>query len=261
MIAFKKYIAYIAVLTIALTAQAQAPGYMGKKVTVQYSGPVGISFPSYDEYEADDVPFMKLLYRHDLSVDYALSKSLCAGISFKHSSPTVYAATYTSLVDPDSYERFAYFDDFEFKINMLSAYVEFFSYNKWGAIAPLGAYKRLELGLASVTAEPLNNRSIPDSYYDYFYMNNLEDVGEFEKISMIPCILYTSGKQWIYFDKMIVDLGTQFGIPLTSGLFSALDDSNIYGGDIEEDFPNDAKTRLATSMLFSFQLGIGYVVF
>lgn len=257
---FNIYITCIALFGFALTASAQAPGYMGKKMTVQYSGPIGLSFPVYDEYAADDVPFIKLLYRHDLSLDYALSKSLCAGISYKHSSPMIYAATYTSLVDPDGYERFAYFDDFEFKINMVSAYVEFFSFNRRGAIAPLGAYKRLELGLASVSAEPLNNRTIPDEiYYDYYYVNDLSDVGELEKIGMIPCILYTSGKQWIYFDKMIVDLGTQFGIPLTSGLFSILDDE--YGGDITEDFENDAKVRLATSMLFSFQLGIGYVVF
>src|SRR4051794_38861739 len=90
---------------ISLACFSQAPGYMGKKITVTYVPTFNLSFIDLGGYYSD-IPPVGIHVRHDITASYAISTGVTLGFGFKY-LPTrfydIYQVTQHDIQTGDDY--------------------------------------------------------------------------------------------------------------------------------------------------------------
>lgn len=237
-------------MCIASFANAQATGYMGKKIGIYYQALIG---PGTIEYNS----FAHILnLRQAVSVDYAIARSISAGGSFQYMHT---ASIYNHIVvlgegdplDPNDISYALFNGDIGISAFMYSTYIKFFDYKHAGSIAPNGRYHKIEIAYFSLAYKTIREAEPTD---DYETFPIIEDAGFIVPKPTIA-FFYTYGKQFIYSDKFLITTGAQVG--LSGKIFHKFNEFEASAIKGESDFQKTVNTRVAGAMAIGFQIGIG----
>lgn len=278
-IAMKKYTTFAALLLLCtLTASAQIPGYMGKKLVVTYdlsaspamSGPNAKNRVMFDgraqQYNMEK-RFLSFNWQHGITADYVTGRrtSVGGGMSFYNTmvlfNTNVEDTTITwgSLQHNNVYpaDSTGAVSRGDVKTIGFSFYVKKFR-SKY--IAPMGGYRKFELfGLAATTTYRLRDF---DSGYNYYYSssNGIANVGAGKDHHTYFGVAYTAGKQRIISDNVVIDFAVRFAY-----IFGTINTGAGQGLSFDSPYneTNYIRTmtlhRLAKNEWFNFKVGLGFL--
>jgi hypothetical protein len=214
-------------------SQGQAPGYRGKRLVVDYGLPTAmtISYGTYKKPNGD----LAFTFRHDLGFSYILNRILDVGAHVGFFKGGLGTHRFFNGVTNDYESR-------HFGIKVKSIGLHFTKYSdKKGSIAPLGFYYRGEWILLFGKAM----EKLGDGSYEK-YGDGVFDTG----------LLITSGRKFVMYDWMTLDVGLQFGLA-----FRGI--TKWGGGDLGisnlKKIDNNVLSRMAPLYLVSFRLAIGII--
>lgn len=275
---FKKYF-LLAVLFFSLKQYlpAQTPGYLGKHFSVHTNISTFPSFFSAQYSETfDKQAKLDLNISAGASADYIINRDQAIGASFRSFktatvmklNDNVFTKTDTSFTYETVNEYYV-----NFKTHWVGIYLKQFSFKHAGAIAPLGLYNKFEaaIGFSNV----ISGRMIqPDPYFfstafDYENYGGISDYNHTYHKNPKPvlALLYSIGTQSLFYNRLFLTSSIQLGF-LPAGFFYGankvmLDKSNNIntsrGNDIL--FHRALNGRLAGSMLFNINIGLGILLF
>jgi hypothetical protein len=207
-------------------AQAQVPGYRGKRFYVSYDLNFfpALSNPTYgEETQSNITDYHGMNVRHAIEADYVVSRTNSIGLSY---------GFFRSRFEHQSDTGWTYFPSL--KCNVIGLNYTVFLKNK-GSLAPFGAY-------AKISGELITYKAITD----------LEsEPKSFKGTPNLKSINITIGEQKIYFDRLILDVGAQFG--LVQGLLAF--------EPTEADINFDAARRLRNHYVMNVHARIGFLIF
>ncbi|MBC8047585.1 MAG: hypothetical protein H7Y00_12370 [Fimbriimonadaceae bacterium] len=247
---------YSLLTIITINLSAQAPGYMGKKLSVSYSPTLSVAFYDLgDDYR--DIPSVGINLRHDFEAEYVLGRGLSLSPGIKFIGTKMFQTQIND--DGSSYEEAGFIGDVKIKSTGFSLKLKNYSFKKRGSIAPVGKYKSFELVLIRSKAETLR-------FYDYFdnggsptyFIENTVEDYNFE-INKAFGVVFGGGSQNIYFDKLLIDTGWELGLVIPH-LFT--DTGANTGGYAysEEGFSDLVNARIAGTYFLNFTFGFGYLI-
>lgn len=245
----KKLVLILLLLSVAIASFPQSPGYMGKKLSFYYTPAF---FFSLQHQSSNGGLKVGINFRNDFSMDYAISKSVALGGSFKYISTKLANAFYYSD-EQDPYPT-AFFGDVKLRGPAFSFYVKNFNYGKRGSIAPVGYYTKWEIMYGRVTGKT-GDLSAEDPPSGYDMVSDFSSLG-FEKSQGVFGILFSFGRQSLFFDRLFVNTGGSVGF-VPGGLSS--DGDSYYG--TEEHYIANVHYRMMGYFLLNFNIGIGVLAF
>ena len=249
---------------ISSLALAQASGYQGKRLSVEYSNlffSAVINPNANGFYNENDLKIMRIFSfntRNKISVDYVLDRktSVGGGIDF---FKTRFIFSRSFEVETISNTILSSSDYTKGDLSAMCFNIHYTIFND-RSLPPLGKYSQFELGLIKYKV-------------DYNEDDLFEDLAEHEGINAVEVDLenqnsytklylgYTIGKKRIFFDRLIVNTGLQFCYVPGSNYFS----DNTFFGD-NSDFSkftyleNAGKQRIGKHMLLNIKVGVGLLV-
>lgn len=236
-------ISFATILFSGITLHAQAPGYMGKHLSFYYEPAF---FPGLNGSEFNS---FTINLRHDISVDYVISRGTAIGASYQYLATRMDDAILFPKVGDDLY----FSGDIGLHASMVGIYIKLFSYRKHGSIAPEGHYNKLELLFYTAHVHQISADSA--LLADYAYgpsTNDFSDLG-YPDIFHQGAFIYTFGTQLLHFDKMYISAAAQIGF--TFPAFSLRDGLNYETEPAV--FKQDAEARIEGAMFLNFSVGIG----
>ncbi|MCY7410240.1 MAG: hypothetical protein LH473_08200 [Chitinophagales bacterium] len=231
---------------------AQAPGYMGRKLSISYTPAFFISLQPKLKENGDYKTHVGLNFRNDVTIDYVISKSVALGGSLKYCS--------TKLNDVFFYK---YAWDFERSqaftgdVNMhgpaFSVYIKKYSFRKKGFIAPVGFYTKWEFIYGKMKINSGKLLTPQDSNYNY--VSDISEISSFESQSFYG-LIFSYGRQNFINDRIFINTASSFGIT-NMGISENVANRNI--GDIGN-LQRDVKSRISGYLLFNFNIGLGFLL-
>lgn len=249
----KKLVLIVVFLYAPMASFSQIPGYMGKKLSVYYTPAFFISiqpkpYTNYSGLGERLKPGINV--RHDFSMDYAVSKSVALGGSFKYiTSKLTEAFFYNDMQYP---VQDAFLGDVKLQGPAFSVYVKNFNYGRRGSIAPVGYYTKWEIMYGRVSGKTGDLFAPPQPANEYHYVKNFEDL-RFEKSQSVFGILFSFGRQSLFFDRLFINTGGTVGF-VPGGLQFNIGNS-YYGTEVN--YIEAVHYRMVGYFLLNFNLGIG----
>jgi hypothetical protein len=242
----KKYLLLIYYTLLIATTQAQVPGYMGLKCSLQYQG--GIS-PQWDNLSASYLPY----FSQNVQLGYVVSRRHEIGLQYTRID---YTSGYNRNIIDFNTESTTSIDNRAFTGNNVMAYIKFFRERK-GYIAPLGRYYLLGLTYQNtkdkfhVTADPNSSIGVPN-----YTTVQSQDIA----------ITVGVGRNIIIANRMLITIEGDVNIPVSTGIRAALsggDAAGTYDGIAGS--PNVYKHQNAIDAmlvnLIQIKIGIGALLF
>jgi hypothetical protein len=207
----KKLLLSIACTIIPWLGKAQTVGYLGKTFSIGYALN---GMPGTGSIFQND-KFLDFNFKHSFVVELAVLKQLGLGFSYQQINDVVRLNKYTvstQLPIDNNGQSSAlnqhYYSHANFYGSAKHFYCKFFLFKNTGAIAPFGRYVVLKYSQSEVEVTD-------DGRY---YASGKTDL---QSVSM-DYLSIGYGTQKIYFDRLILDLGFQVGVPTT--FFEGLSD-------------------------------------
>ncbi len=274
------FISLFIVSSIAVTGQA--PGYMGKKLTLTYDPAFFISFIDVNGYYKD-IPPVGIHIRHDFTATYTISTGVSIGGTFKY-LPTKYydfKQEIETIYDPDdnpiSYNGFSG----DLRVNTLcyGVILQNFSFRKRGSIAPAGRYRSFELLIArnQYKTIQLKDYSVNDftqkfidainenEYFEEIPFNQLITFEEVNiNIETKPTIyfIFGGGSQSVKNDKFLLIFGYEVGLALEPmGIFVTEVFNSKVGVHLDDndEVDQEFRQRMMAPFFLNFTIGGGYL--
>ena len=282
----KKALLYLFLIAAPAAAFAQAPGYMGKKVTVIYNNyfSPALQYPNYKGNSG----ILSFNSRHSFGVDYVRARKRVIGFAVQtlrtrkefegNGSGTYieeYQYSYTvapngTKTETGKYPTSVFVEpgggDITIKNTNFSLYWKFFG-KKY--IAPWGNYHRIDLVLMKYKLKDNFIQGASYTVQDYYYYQATGNSEYKNRVVQLPVpasdsrsyssfmFAYGIGKQRILFDNVIIDLGAQLGL-----MFGAAGANNrIHYGTGSETFKANMQKRINNASWFNINLGIGYLAY
>lgn len=181
-------------------ADAQVPGYMGLKLSLQYQGSIS---PQWNNLGQSLMPYLS----HNVQVGYVISREYEVGLQYTHIGYSSFFPRYISNENSNTQNDIS-IDQRTFTGNNVTAYIKFFRYQK-GFIAPLGRYFILGLTYQNsidkfhVTQD--NSSPIGTPNYTTVQSNDF-------------AIAAGIGRNMVLFDRMLISIEGDVSIPLSSAV-------------------------------------------
>ncbi|AEE53683.1 hypothetical protein [Haliscomenobacter hydrossis] len=253
------------------TLPAQAPGYLGKRLSLQadlmafpaLGGPTAGNRGSV--FYGENGGGFAFNWKAGASLDYVVSRKrqvrLLLDVIKTGMSETYYTPSSSALVDGqnDSHDLF-------FNLNGVSLGLGTRGYNlKKGALAPLGPYVGWSLRYTMITGEILDKRT------SYAFRGPHAPLGLDLKTNRFS-LGYSFGSTLIVADNIILDFGANFNadIPIANEALDALnygdefpapiEPSGDYVKDNNKRYDKDVAFRVFKHSLFFFHVGAGFLI-
>ncbi len=265
---------YALLLCGGLTAYAQAPGYLGKRFTLQADvhGVPGLGGPTADNrgstHYGDDGGGFAFNWRAGGQAGYAISRSRQLVLGVDYLKTGMIQDAYTPYFDPfsETYNLDEHYLFYNLTGLTVHAGMRKFRLMK-GALAPMGVYGGWQLQFTRVKGEILDKRTY---YYSGSSNEGHAPLGIKPQMNFMALGL-EFGTNYIVADRVLIDVGARFNLPLSAGLlFSKLerednysrpegpDDYKAYNQDI---FRENAASRIWLHSLVTFRVGVGLLLF
>ncbi|MCF8299327.1 MAG: hypothetical protein K9J13_17390 [Saprospiraceae bacterium] len=254
------------IVTLLLVSQvfSQAPGYQGKRLSVNYNIFINpaLSNPTMSDFESENYSGSGSYYgieriftfnkRNRISFDYVLSRRNSIGIGFE------FFKTRFKLNENDLFSsRYEYTRQYLARINgyignistsIVNAHYTFYSNE---SIAPLGKYTQIDLGIIRYSAE-FDDKKFSESFRDEFANYSPYNAWYFG---------LNYGRKRIFFDRLILDYGVQGCFIPGSYLYKNWFDFNELSFTERNYLKETSKNRLFHHMLINIHFGIGFLIF
>lgn len=272
----KKIISFLLFICCASFSIAQIPGYKGYRLSVGYSAnvsPALLSPLANTRVGENSDPNKELVFNvvglnatHGVNIDYVIRHSTVFCVSAQvMKTGLAYKNGYKVEIDPYGLNDVSYkpSDDLpmELKVINFTAGFKFFR----GYLAPYGKYVKVDLQYfrekvtfneRAFSLTRLNN----DKYIPPAGPYNFQTVG----------VALSMGKQRIFFDRLVVDMGLRIGI--IPGAFFKLIEADeiteIFSSKLEKEhdqldyqIKQQSILRLQGSQLINFHIGVGFLAF
>jgi hypothetical protein len=243
---------------VPLLVMAQAPGYQGKKLVVYYNN--YFSPALLRPNPSGETGLFKLNARHSLSADYATSRRGALGLSMQFYRTMATFEDYSMSYSDPYYGGYGFYQpEGHADISGTNIGIYFKSFFK-SYIAPHGKYMKAGLMYHGIKAKYDEDDF---ALKEFDYNQNREVVlytptlgtgkNSYSAISMS----WGAGKQRIYFDKLVMDMGAELG-----WVFGA---NNILDGQYTTSntavIEKGSKKRVGGMHLLNFTLGLGYLAY
>lgn len=244
----KNLVFFILCLGLIGCANAQVPGYMGKKFLAGYNLNLGFGDPLFTDVWG-------VYPKHCLSTDYVISRQTMIGLNYEYLSAKVTGDNSNSDQSSGAWERLSHFSNHNIGIN----FTVFPRRN--GTVAPLGRYIKFKAfyGVYHVS------RDIHVLYQDQMY-------NEYEKVYSNTAVYKSWGLGLGYGSiRMIgknitLDLGGEMNVALKQ--FNGIEDqfysnntSRFTYSETEGNWNFKLSSFLWGNFLGSFKIGIGGLLF
>jgi hypothetical protein len=258
-----KIIFVLAFISFAsINSNAQAPGYLGKRLIVNYDL---YTFPAiFNPNNRGNDGVTSLNFRNEISLDYVIGLHQSIGLSF-HTTKTKFDLDRTFNYETDKSGSTI---DINYKgcVGNISAYAfglhTHLYFDQY--IAPLGTYFKPEI---------LYIRLKPSYDTNVAYEKMVDHVGQ--KLTNYPNLdnqgLYstiaigaTIGTHYIFYDRLVVNVGFQFGWAFGGKKMNELMGAdNITNKSLNESnyIPVSAKSRLMSQYFINVNAGVGFLIF
>jgi hypothetical protein len=268
----KKIILFLAFTIVALIANAQVSGYLGKRFMIGYSNYFfpGIKGPGprvaspADEYATtiNNVSCLNVEYV------YAQQRMVCFTAQYLRTGIAYNRGLAESPFDLDGGSSYPYPDaanyvgDFYTPALLTSVNLGIgMKVFKQGYIAPLGRYRKFEFLFMMEKIKYDNTHFISANYYyggspstPVLYTAG-EGVYKYKNVSLT----YTIGKQQTFFEKIILDYGIRFGCTPARNIISVLNGNDAL--EISGYYRKETRKRIFREQLINIHLGIGFLAF
>jgi hypothetical protein len=252
---------WIGILTLFVQSiNAQIPGYLGKRISLQADGQFIQTFLGPTANNRGRIHYGEKgggyawNWRAGLSAGYALSRQkqlvvgydyLVTGLSLRvntESYDQVYDLTYT-----DEHELF-----YNLEVNTITLGLRNFNPTK-GGIAPFGKYKGWFLEYANITGKILDKKSY---LQDYGYNRTSHGPLGLSSKANLFTLGYAVGENIIIKDRFLLNIGARFRLPLNYGFWTHLERDYEEGTDI---FAAYAKDKISFHSLLTINIGTGFI--
>lgn len=267
----KKLFLLILVAMLSGISFSQVSGYMGKRLSLSYSNYFSPSLLGRSANSTTDFS-LGLNTTHCGNLEYVIKKrtNFCIGIQFSKLGTIKESYNYTfTYVDPwgnSSYLQSgtAYYlpsNRLPMQLKMTNIAVGF-KFFRSGYIAPVGKYNKLEfvLFMSDLTYESKSFYSSPSRRPEDKISTSMGS-GHYEFKSF--AVAFTFGRQRILFDRLILDTGIRFAV--SPNMFVNYMVTDFFGDEydktIEEQIKFNTNTRIFTSQVFNFHIGLGFLAF
>jgi hypothetical protein len=240
---------------------AQAPGYMGKKLTLGYSNNFFVS-PFGPTAAADDAGFNTT---HCFNAEYTIKSKTNLCFSFQTFETGVrmnqefHSTTYISSTGEYQEITSSYVPTLPMQLRTYSGGIGFKFFTS-GSLAPVGKYKKLELLIM------FSNLTYDRNGFRYYDPNTSKTVktsiGTGDYNFKTFALTYTIGRQRVFFNTIVLDYGMQVGV-VPVGLLATLNGAEdfVQLNGYEDVFRSDTNQRLFRYQLFNLHLGLGFLAF
>lgn len=230
-------------------AEAQVPGYMGLRLSLQYQGSIS---PQWTDFDHSLMPYLS----HNVQVGYVISREYEVGLQYTHiGHSSNYSTIYEDYQDvPDR----IVIDQKSFTGNNVTAYMKFFRYQK-GFIAPLGRY--FIVGLTYQNS--MNKFHVAE--------DNTSPIGapNYTTVKSNDLALAAGvGRNIIVFDRMLISIEGDISIPISSAARAGKYNPNGFlgsGYNAVVQYPNTYKYINGLDVMFmnmlQIKVGIGLLAF
>jgi hypothetical protein len=232
-------------------ANAQVPGYMGKKLSISYTPAFFLSLQPKQKESGDYITVPGLNFRNDVTIDYVISKSVAFGASVKYISTKLNDVIYYTgnyYYGPQK----AFTGDVLLQGPAFSFYVKKYAFNKKGFIAPVGFYTKWEVVYGKVAVK--SGKLLPPADPGYEYVADISEISSISHQSVFG-LMYSYGRQNFINDKIFINTSSSIGIG-NMRIRSSI--GKQYPG--YTDFAYDMSSRLGGYLLFNFNIGIGVLL-
>lgn len=226
----KNFLIVLISLFFVVHTNAQISGYLGKRVSIFYSG--GLSFPHLSSYNGDRLSARPSL-NHGLNVEYLVKTHIAIGLQYKLAT--------SATLNPKAYNIY---EGFELSSKFLSHSYSFYGKFYFHKLrAPLSAYVKMGIGFMSLNIKDLVYRADSGikkgsaSTFDFKYS-----------------ISY--GKNWIVADYLILGMEIESSLAFLSLFRGFYDDSS----DLQILRANARKVNFPTELL-KLSLNVGFIAF
>ncbi|MFC2111420.1 hypothetical protein ACFLQ5_03100 [Bacteroidota bacterium] len=260
---------YLSIFIVVFSANlfAQVPGYMGKRLSLEFDCMLFSAFknPTMGEYDTGDEAINRVFSlntRNRISLDYTLFRKALIGFGvefFKTRYTFDPGLRYIVVYTDGSVSSEEYFES-NMPIGNISAtcFNLHYAIFQGEGLAPLGRYTQFEFGVIRFNSTYDEEMLLDEYGVDFYHPFEIE----LEDNSPYHTIYFgiTFGKKRIYFDRLILNSGMQFCyVPNKYGLkeifagYNSLNEANFL--EIK------GKHRVAEHMGFNLSLGIGFLIF
>lgn len=254
---------------ITLSATAQVPGYMGKRLSIGYSNYFMLSaYGPTANASSPEIGTIGLNTVHSFNLEYSIKNrtNVCLSVQSGKTgmNPPEESAQYYDGTSNYNYYTYHYaprpYKPMQISSLNVGLGVKFF---QSGSLAPIGKYRKLELLLLF---NHLTYKRDGFTYYDY---NNQQyrnlQVGKGDYRYKTFAITYTIGRSRVLFDRLVLDGGIRFGL-MPAAIFNFLNDGEIFFDAIgststEATFKHQVNNRLFRAQTFNFHLGLSFLAF
>ncbi|MCF8299326.1 MAG: hypothetical protein K9J13_17385 [Saprospiraceae bacterium] len=260
----------IVIVLFGINGFAQAPGYQGKKLSVEcnYLFFPAFSSPGTGYYHGDQMKFYDKLFnfnkRYKISIDYVLNRRNSVGVGFEFfKSRFQFDPGFDYSIDNTYDWDYEYFQSDQALGNISAKGLNFHYttfYNK--SLAPLGKYAQLDFGImvynSTVDQEMLEDEILGNKWRTNDFIPELTENRNDKTIYFG----LTFGKKRIFFDRLLVNSGFQFCY--VPGAYTIIKDVLEINNDRlnEQTFLSSAgHKRIFKHMLFNLNLGVGFLIF
>ncbi len=255
----KKNLSILVLLLLTVTLKAQVPGYMGKKFSAGYDfhfyfGGIDPDARIYDATYNLYQPSIFFNKFHEVHADYVLSKKYSVGLAYQFFKTGQF---YAESGNSPGYGYYSASNYLNMSCSSIMVNNKFFFYNNGTALAPIGNYGQIGVGV--VTARSV--AKVVGSDYSTIAINKFVT---HENVNT-PIIAFGLGNQSLLFDRLIIDVGVEGAfLPFTiKGWAHDLSNNySVYGTyPREENARNAILTRMQTFYVSSVKFGVGVLLF
>jgi len=249
-----KFLVVVALLCLCGVTSAQNPGYLGRRLSLNYSLYTlnALRFPN----ECGNSGFLSFNTLHYINADITVGRRTGLGVAVEYmrtSIPYSEPLHYSSGYDPYGYYNYGSFTSKDVgKMETWGAGLYLKRYFR-GNIAPLGTYFKPQITVLISNVQPGNPVNRNGQTFDDLDIR-LRNMDPYFNLA----ISLELGQNRIFFNRLFIDYGIRLGIiPKAS---SIVDD---YRSDLTEDtYIDDVYfRRLASHYLINVKAGVGVLLF
>ncbi len=258
-------------LLISSTVFSQAPGYLGKRLVVGYSNyfiPGFIGPGSLNSYPSGQSSFT-INNAHCLNLEYAFSsgRMICisgeyfrTGIAYDKGVHNGFL-NFQSTGDYPYLNTYKYGGDFYTPALLISRNIGIgLKTFKRGFIAPTGKYHKLEVIMMFEKVQYDFQHFLIQDNSNYPYTDIQFNLGTGEYSYKNISIVYTTGRQQIFYDKIVLDYGVRLGFTPAFSILTIMA-GDEFVGNIEDYYRRASRIRIFREQLINFHIGIGFLAF
>jgi len=249
----KNFIGFLLLLTFANVSAQSIPGYMGKRLTIGYSGDYMIAFA--ETSRGNDGIGMK--HAHALNFEYTIRNrtNFCFQLRYFKTGISSIGSYYYG----NSAVTYQSRDGRPLQLNSFNIGLGYKFFNK-GLLAPVGKYIKPEILFLINKCSYERDRFL---YYDggQKYAN----IGTGEYTTFDLGLTYQIGRQRVIGDRIVIDSGLRLGV-MASAFFSNVgsilfDSSGYSSSTFASRLDNAIMNRTFGHEFFNVHLGIGFLAF